>query len=263
LGGETRTLWDDVLLCLGCRSLDLDLPSPWQEEKKRVLAEYERKERMEEEALAKLGRVKKKDKVKYRPPALHNITKPSRYLSAVPPCSAQTKGKDGKGGDQAPTIPDRLLPPMPNFESEALTSSGEDIPMYFTHPQQLLDIFQALEEQNLFLIQVGGQPVSTSGSLPPFSFFCRSRSHIVNPEAGFAVSHRCPQHVSLLQNSQVTEQTLEELKQTFRETQQKLDAKTQALRQNTEELQAQICKPSHTTWHVYRRRGRADGDSVL
>ena len=44
--------------------------------------------------------------------------------------------------------------------------------MYFTHPNQLLDIFTALEEQNLFLIQ----------------------------------------------NSQETEQALEELKQTFNET---------------------------------------------
>jgi hypothetical protein len=29
----------------------------------------------------------------------------------------------------------------------------EEVPMYFTEPQQLMDIFSALEEQNLFLIQ--------------------------------------------------------------------------------------------------------------
>ena len=29
----------------------------------------------------------------------------------------------------------------------------EPVPMYFTEPQQLMDIFSALEEQNLFLIQ--------------------------------------------------------------------------------------------------------------
>jgi hypothetical protein len=46
---------------------------------------------------------------------------------------------------------------MPNLEAEPLTSSGEDLPMHFTHPQQLLDIFQTLEEQNLFLIQVRPQ----------------------------------------------------------------------------------------------------------
>ena len=45
------------------------------------------------------------------------------------------------------------LPPMPDFEDEELTSSDEDIPMYFGTPNQLPDIFSALEEENLFLIQ--------------------------------------------------------------------------------------------------------------
>merc|ERR1719421_355783 len=31
--------------------------------------------------------------------------------------------------------------------------SGEELPLYFQHPKQLLDIFTQLEEQNLFLIQ--------------------------------------------------------------------------------------------------------------
>jgi hypothetical protein len=34
-----------------------------QEEKRRIILDFERKEKAEEEALAKLGRVKKKDKV--------------------------------------------------------------------------------------------------------------------------------------------------------------------------------------------------------
>ena len=41
-----------------CRCLPLS-----QEEKRRVIADFERKEKAEEEALAKLGRVKKKEKV--------------------------------------------------------------------------------------------------------------------------------------------------------------------------------------------------------
>jgi hypothetical protein len=43
--------------------------------------------------------------------------------------------------------------PPPTLEDEELTSSGEDIPMFFVRPQQLLDIFTHLEESNLFLIQ--------------------------------------------------------------------------------------------------------------
>lgn len=67
-------------------------------------------------------------------------------------------------------------------------------PRYFKEPQQLLDIFTALEEANLFLIQ----------------------------------------------NSQDTEQALEELKQNFRETKRKMDSKTRALEDTIADLRAQI-----------------------
>lgn len=45
------------------------------------------------------------------------------------------------------------LPTLPSFEDEELTSSDEELPMYFKRPEQLLDIFRSLEEENLFLIQ--------------------------------------------------------------------------------------------------------------
>ena len=38
-------------------------------------------------------------------------------------------------------------------ESESEEEVEEEEPMYFAEPQQLLDIFTALEESNLFLIQ--------------------------------------------------------------------------------------------------------------
>eukprot|EP00658_Telonema_sp_P-2_P011195 TRINITY_DN14254_c0_g1_i6.p1 TRINITY_DN14254_c0_g1~~TRINITY_DN14254_c0_g1_i6.p1 ORF type:complete len:382 (-),score=185.55 TRINITY_DN14254_c0_g1_i6:380-1525(-) len=46
-------------------------------------------------------------------------------------------------------------PPTPGTpeEDKGNSSSGEDIPMYFKEPQQLLDIFANLGESNLFLIQ--------------------------------------------------------------------------------------------------------------
>merc|ERR1719258_327620 len=39
------------------------------------------------------------------------------------------------------------------YMEEMDCDSGEEIPLYFQHPKQLLDIFTQLEEQNLFLIQ--------------------------------------------------------------------------------------------------------------
>ena len=65
-----------------------------------------------------------------------------------------------------------------------LTDSGDDLAMYFSEPQQLLDIFADLELQNLFLIQ----------------------------------------------NSQETEQALEELKQNYQETKKQMDDKTSSLK---------------------------------
>lgn len=54
---------------------------------------------------------------------------------------------------------DRLTPPewfdevKQNKKQGDTDENGEEIPMYFTKPQQLLDIFKALEESNMFLIQ--------------------------------------------------------------------------------------------------------------
>jgi hypothetical protein len=45
------------------------------------------------------------------------------------------------------------IPPPPKLEDENYELPEEEVPMYFTEPQQLMDIFSALEEQNLFLIQ--------------------------------------------------------------------------------------------------------------
>ena len=60
--------------------------------------------------------------------------------------------KDGKE-DARPRLSRPELPPRPLLEDEEATDSGEELPMFFTDPQQLLDIFTSLEEQNLFLIQ--------------------------------------------------------------------------------------------------------------
>jgi hypothetical protein len=86
------------------------------------------------------------------------------------------------------------IPPAPTLEEEDLESSGDEHPMFFKEPKQLLDVFTALEESNLFLIQ----------------------------------------------NSQETEQALEELKQEFVETKERMDGKTTQLKQSIASLQEQI-----------------------
>eukprot|EP01035_Chromulina_nebulosa_P021547 gene21547-27899_t len=48
-----------------------------------------------------------------------------------------------------------VIPPAPRLEDEFVEMPEEEVPMYFKDPQQLMDIFSALEEQDLFLIQNG------------------------------------------------------------------------------------------------------------
>lgn len=125
----------------------------------------------------------------------------------------QEKDRAGAAAAKAKEI---ALPPMPNLDHMALTSSGEEIPMYFQHPQQLLDIFTALEESNLFLIQ----------------------------------------------NSQETEQTLEELKQNFRKTKTTMDRKTQALKLNLDELQQQIVQEDVRANQLRQRAQGGTGENA-
>lgn len=87
-----------------------------------------------------------------------------------------------------------LVPLAPRLEDEIVDLPEEEPPMYFSRPQQLMDIFAALEEQNLFLIQ----------------------------------------------NSQETEHTLEELQHDFRDTKLTMETRTGLLQLQIDELQQQI-----------------------
>lgn len=101
-----------------------------------------------------------------------------------------------------------------NLESEELESSGDELPMYFKHPQQLLDVFSQLEEQNLFLIQ----------------------------------------------NSQETEEALEELKQNFEATRLEMDGKTKLLKSNIESLESQIAEEEGKAEQLRGRLGARAGE---
>ncbi|KAM4722314.1 cilia- and flagella-associated protein 100 [Rhinophrynus dorsalis] len=81
-------------------------------------------------------------------------------------------------------------------ESLVSSDSEEEAELYFTDPQQLLDIFSELEEQNL----------------------------------------------SLIQNSQETEETLEEIKHTIAITQEKMEKETQQLKEHIDQLNTAIAQ---------------------
>ncbi|CAG5132377.1 unnamed protein product, partial [Candidula unifasciata] len=82
------------------------------------------------------------------------------------------------------------------IDIEDFEDSDEEPDLYFTDPQELLDIFSELEEQNL----------------------------------------------SLIQNSQETEEALEEMKSTIKETKLKMEKETKMLTEQIEKLQSQIHK---------------------
>jgi hypothetical protein len=87
-----------------------------------------------------------------------------------------------------------VVPLAPRLDDEVYELPEEEVPMYFCEPQQLMDIFSALEEQNLFLIQ----------------------------------------------NSQETEHTLEELQHSFTDTKLTMDSHTGVLQQQIDDLQLHI-----------------------
>jgi hypothetical protein len=100
-------------------------------------------------------------------------------------------GEDDDDDEQEAKV---VVPPAPRLEDEVYELPEEEVPMYFCEPQQLMDIFSALEEQNLFLIQ----------------------------------------------NSQETEHTLEELQHSFTDTKSTMDSHTGVLQQQIDDLQLHI-----------------------
>ena len=101
-----------------------------------------------------------------------------------------------------------VIPLAPRLEDEVVDLAEEEPPMYFTEPQQLMDIFAALEEQNLFLIQ----------------------------------------------NSQETEHTLEELQHDFRDTKLTMETRTGVLQQQIDELQQQISSEEQRAKVLHAKR---------
>ena len=110
------------------------------------------------------------------------------------------------------------LPPPPKLED--IPSPELDLgpyPMYFKEPQQLMDIFAALEEQNLFLIQ----------------------------------------------NSQETEHTLEELRLAFKDTKQTMGSQTDSLQSQIDDLQREIQQEEKRAKDLLAKRTHAAAHAAV
>eukprot|EP00746_Dinoflagellata_sp_MGD_P160796 gnl/MRDRNA2_/MRDRNA2_87711_c0_seq1.p1 gnl/MRDRNA2_/MRDRNA2_87711_c0~~gnl/MRDRNA2_/MRDRNA2_87711_c0_seq1.p1 ORF type:complete len:560 (+),score=181.40 gnl/MRDRNA2_/MRDRNA2_87711_c0_seq1:88-1767(+) len=116
----------------------------------------------------------------------------------------------------------RKYPTQEQVEQEyEEVSSGEEMPLYFREPKQLLEIFTALEEQNLFLIQ----------------------------------------------NSQETEQALEEVEQRFAETQRVMGGKAEKMAAQIAHIEKQVgdeksrCTELRNT--VFQKKGDSEQEQLL
>merc|ERR1712196_157978 len=99
------------------------------------------------------------------------------------------------------------------YMDEMDCDSGDEIPLYFQHPKQLLDIFTQLEEQNLFLIQ----------------------------------------------NSQETEQQLEEIEQKFQEAKHSQEHRAITLKENILETEKKIGEENERAEELRGRIARKSG----
>lgn len=165
----------------------------WENMKKKLIEQY-KKETLNDNSGNNnhnngKGQKEKNKNKKKQPSTQHQ----QPYQSDI---ESTTNNDDNNGGIGGGNDSPRLnIPPPPRLEDEPdVEIEDEEVPMYFTHPQQLMDIFAALEEQNLFLIQ----------------------------------------------NSQETEHTLEELRLAYKETAKTMNSQTDALQQQIQELKNEI-----------------------
>eukprot|EP01042_Synura_sphagnicola_P004358 gene4358-5524_t len=174
--------------------LDMLTPPEWFEQHKRSQQEKKERERYEryEKKMKEWEQQRRRVMEQYRRESDAKKDKKSKASAAV--ALAASSSADIADDDDADLTIRLSIPPPPRLEDEPLDTEETEPPMYFVKPHQLMDIFAALEEQNLFLIQ----------------------------------------------NSQETEHTLEELRQSFKETKREMDERTGELQSQINDLHAQI-----------------------
>jgi len=160
------------------------IPGEVQDERKKA-----KEKRREEKGLAPVPAIKSasrsetSEKGSLNSGKSRGLKKSGKSQGAQSPTKSNKKSDDSETGEVKPELSD-------------MDDSDEEPDLYFTDPQQLLDIFAELEEQNL----------------------------------------------SLIQNSQETEEALEEMKNTIKQTKVKMEKETRTLKEQIDKLQSQIQK---------------------
>ncbi|XP_064633102.1 cilia- and flagella-associated protein 100-like isoform X2 [Lineus longissimus] len=161
--------------------LDALTPQEWRDQRdyQRAKRREERKKKKEEE-LAKRGPLLPKTPTNTDDKSKKSSKSPSK-LGMNAKGVAKSSGRSSSQADTKSVV---------SLTDDSEDESDEEPELYFTDPQQLLDIFAELEEQNL----------------------------------------------SLIQNSQETEEALEEMKQTIKNTKGKMEKETEILKEQIDKL---------------------------
>ncbi|XP_043934527.1 cilia- and flagella-associated protein 100 [Protopterus annectens] len=169
-------------------------PVEWQEKQYKKMIEA-KKAKMAARGKDKCGQEDKTSQLTNHSQKLENRSS-SRGIRNSPRALTRTSSKQSfKSGTSRK--PSRTPSQIQSKEEEYSSSDSDEEPeLYFTDPQQLLDLFTELEEQNL----------------------------------------------SLIQNSQETEETLEQIKQNIISTQNKMNHETNLLQQQIDSLKDTITK---------------------
>jgi hypothetical protein len=184
---------------------------------------FEEHKRSQEDKKNKIRRERHEKKYKDWEQVRKRIQEQQRKEQEAKKDKARERGRRGivqqsQDEEENEDVDSRLVIPVaPKLEDEVVELPEEEPPMYFTDPQQLMDIFAALEEQNLFLIQ----------------------------------------------NSQETEHTLEELQHSFKKTKLDMETQTGQLQEQIAELTTQISSEKVRAQALQQKRMAAAEASSL
>jgi hypothetical protein len=194
--------------------LDMLTPPEWFEQHKRSIEEEKESMRRDSfEKKLKSWETKKRHIVEQYRREAEMLKKEQKLGKNKKRLPAEETTHD-EGDSDSPRL---NIPPPPRYEDEPIPAIEErEVPMYFEQPQQLMDTFAALEEQNLFLIQ----------------------------------------------NSQETEHTLEELRLAYKETRRTMSSQTEVLQAQIDDLHFEIEMEEKRAKDLIAKRMAAAVDST-
>ena len=147
--GEINKYKDALEDCLKYKSfLDSLTPLEWFEERKRD--KEQRQEKRRRERILRRQEEWKVEQVK----TIDGFRKKMEENSGdAATRSGSRRQREKEKADAKDELEKMAEMEPPDYDDEPFTDSDEEPPMYFKEPQQLLEIFSALEDENLFLIQ--------------------------------------------------------------------------------------------------------------